>query len=359
MRTLSLLLAATAAFLPEPAVAQERTRTPAERNCSDDRGVDRCSGEQHRRVLTLFGLQPIETHAAAGDLVRRVFYVDGYGRDVVAISFLRRREQDAAMFVHFPRREGEAPRPPMQVLISEALWTEIEAASDLFDRDLAPAAPASPGSDVFICAHSWVYTVEAVEQPEEDKPARIRRKTQDACANGPAEQFAQLVHRRAVPLLPHCAVLDPSDHRNGATLLAACSLLSGDRIAAAHAMNAAQALRDISEPDDLARVREVFRPAASLTWPGADRPTRGDAAARAWHSGVTEVHTNFYIEGAHGLSPGRARVTGKLWRSADADGNTSGSNQQAPVELTWVREPHGEWQLESAVVGRFTPTRSF
>ena len=81
-RFVSLLFAITAAA---PVAAQR----PVDRNCSDDRGVDRCSEEQQRRTRQLFSVRSIEEHGAAGDQVRRVFYVDGYGRDVVLIALVR------------------------------------------------------------------------------------------------------------------------------------------------------------------------------------------------------------------------------------------------------------------------------
>ena len=347
------------AFLASAGAASaDQPRPPIAPDCSDDRGVDRCADEQHRRVLALFGLPPIETHLAAGDQVRRVFYVDGYGRDVVAITFIRRPAHDPAMIVTFPRREGEGARPPLEAVVPETVWNEIVEASELFDRDLAPLA-AMPGA-LSICMHSWVYTVEATDPTYNNAPASIRRKTQDACVDGPAEQFAQLVSTRAVPLLPYCALLDPSDHRNAATLLAECSRLSGDRSAAAHAFNAAQALRHISEPDELSRVRGAFYPDATLSWAGERHGGGSFAAARAWMAGVAAVRpTHFYILGVHGLTADRARVTASLWRAASAIGEAEQANQLAAVEQIWVREPHGTWMIESAVVGPFEATRDF
>lgn len=93
-----------------PAAAQGRVPP----GCSDDQGTDRCSAEEQRRVLELFGGKPIEEHARAGDQVRRSFYVDGYGRDLLAIVFIRAPGQDPTVQVHFPAQTGRSRTAPIQ-----------------------------------------------------------------------------------------------------------------------------------------------------------------------------------------------------------------------------------------------------
>lgn len=348
LAALALALSCTAADAQQP--GQLQAATP---ECSDDRGTDRCSAEQHRRVLALYGLEPIERLRGDGAQVRRVFYVDGNGRDAAAITFERRPERDPMMFVHFPRQGGARPRPQMEAQVPEAVWWDIVNGSEDFERDLAPL----PEGDSGVCLHSWVYTVEAADPTRGRELASARRKTQSACGGGLAGRYARHVYDLAVPLLPHCAALDADRHRNSVALLQACSLLSGDRSAAALAMNAAQALRNIGEPDELSRVRDAFDPNATLIW-ASERHGGSFAAARAWFAGVMAVRpTHFYIEGVHGLSANRARLIGRLWRSESADGNSSGSNQHATVEQIWSRAS-GEWKLENATVGPFTATES-
>ncbi|HEX8215926.1 MAG TPA: hypothetical protein VF577_00555, partial [Allosphingosinicella sp.] len=75
-------------------------------NCSDDRGLNRCSDEQQRQMRQLYAVPTIEEHAAAGEEVRRVFYVDGYGRDLILIAFVRSPGKDPEVRVHYPQRPG-------------------------------------------------------------------------------------------------------------------------------------------------------------------------------------------------------------------------------------------------------------
>ena len=149
-----------------------------ERDCRDDRGVDRCDEAQQRRVRELFGVRSIEEHRAAGDQVRRAFYVDGYGRDVVAIAFIRSPGRDPEVWVHYPRRDGEPTPEPLRAPVPRPVWNDVIERGEHFDRDVlsrpAPAAEprvARPAGDaaedpetIPLCLHSWVFTIEAVDR---------------------------------------------------------------------------------------------------------------------------------------------------------------------------------------------------
>ena len=82
--------------------------------------LDRCI-QRGSAQLALFGVSPIEAHAAGGDLVRRAFFVDGYGRDVVAISFIRPRGAPPELVVHVPRGEGGEVPEPMRTEVAAAV----------------------------------------------------------------------------------------------------------------------------------------------------------------------------------------------------------------------------------------------
>lgn len=324
-------------LLAAPIAAQQRP----DRNCTDDRGVDRCAAEQQRRVRALFGARSIEEHEAAGDQIRRVFYVDGYGRDMVAISFVRAPGRDPTVFVHFPRREGEPASEPLQAPVPRAVWGDVLFRSAGFDRSFVPLAPGTTS----ICLHSWVYTIEASDPPRHGRPARTRRKTEDACQDGPGETYAVELERAALALLPHCAALDPEQHRNEASMLAACRTLSGDRMAAAEVLNRAGAFRRVHGPDEVNLIAGHFDLSrASVDWNGARHPA-GSGAAAFWAAKMSEGgHTNFYVESVEGISADRVRLTGWLAR---------GDGTRARVEQNWVFGTIQEYWIESATVGPF------
>jgi hypothetical protein len=350
--TLSAWLMLGLAPVPKP-----RPAIPPPGDCRDDRGVDRCKVEQQRRVRDLFGVKPIEAHRNSGDQIRRAFYVDGYGRDVVAITFIRPKGSDPALWVHFPSEANGKRSEPLRAAVPLDVWEGVLRRSDLFDRQLAspPTARSRSGSDeILLCLHSWVYTVEATDPAQgEYRPATLRRKTEDACDDGPAEAYAAELTIAAVPLLPHCARLDRARHRNEAAQLSACRLLRGDRLAAAEVMNRLDELRNIEGPEDLALARGLFSDEAQIDWAGELYNSRGGAAA-VWAKKLAEGgRTNLYYEAFEGESAERVRFVGLFSRAAEGEDKY----RQARVEQIWTRED-GDFRIERVTVGAFEPERA-
>ena len=328
---------------------------PPRGDCRDDRLVDRCAPEQQGRVRELFGVKPIEEHRKAGDQVRRAFYVDGYGRDVVAIEFIRPKGADPLLRVHFPAREGQARTPPMSAAVDAERWSALLRRSEHFDRE-PQARPRKPGEkdedeEIVLCLHSWVYTVEATDPARgEDEAPPVRRRTEDACDNGLAEAFATELGATAVPLLPPCALLDRERHRNDMSLLASCGLLKGDRLAAAGVMNRVDALRHSDEEEDLALLRPLFGYRAGVDWAG--EANEGADAAAFWLRKTREADADFYFDEIVGETADRVRVLGALYRSV---GEGEAERQElAKVELVWEQEGN-RYQIERARVGPFEP----
>ena len=312
-----------------------------DRNCTDDRGVDRCSAAQQKRVRELFGVRSIEEHAAAGDQVRRAFYVDGYGGDVVTISFVRAAGREPMLWVHYPARKGEPRSEPLSAAVPDSVWQGVIERSAHFDRKLVPLPGEARSKDdddtqeIVLCIHSWVYTVEATDPAErEGRPPTIRRKVEDACENGLAEAYAVDLQRAALPLFPHCAALDPKQHRNPASQLGACRLLEGDRLAAAEVLNRAEELDHLEGPDDANSIRHLFDWEAVVDWAG-QRNDGTDSAAKFWATKITEGEgrTNLYYDTIRGESSERVRLNGILLRPAAGP-----DYEVAKVEQIWRRD---------------------
>lgn len=331
-------------FTAIPTVAQP----PTNRNCRDDRGTDRCAEAQQQRMRELYGVRSIEEHRAAGDQVWRVFYVDGYGGDLILIAFVRAPRRDPTLWVHYPRREGE-PRPePLQVPVTQASWDEVVERSVSFDRSFAQR-PGETG----LCLHSWVYTIESVGRSRGRLPAEVRRKTEDACENGPGSAYARELERIALSLIPHCAALDRRQHRNPSSMLAACRILHGDRLAAAEVLNRASGFRSIGGPEDRHRLIGLFAHETRIDWNGEEYRGSWSGAADFWvaHLDQQSGAANFYFQSVEAESADRVRLTGMLSRSVDGPQGRGNSSQQARVGQIWVRDFNGHFSIATATVG--------
>ena len=325
-------------------------------SCRGDRGVDRCSAEQQRRVRDLFGVRSIEEHRDAGDQVRRVFYVDGYGRDLLLISFVRAPGREPMASVHFPRRDGRTP-PALEASVPEAVWDDVLRRSASFDRSFTvlPPPPSRPGEERLLtaCLHAWVYTIEANDPARlTGDPASLRRKTQDACGDSPGEAYAQEVGQAALPLFPACAALGSSPFRSPVRQLAECAILAGDRLAAAAVMDRLGRLGRADGIEDAVLISGYFASGARIDWNGTRSGPRDFNLDEFWVARMATDHVAFFTpERVEGLSGERVRVTGFLERTDQVPAGSEPTYSRAPVEMIWVFPPVRVFQVESVTVG--------
>lgn len=301
-------------------------------------------------------MQPIEAHRDAGDQVRRAFYVDGYGRDVVAIAFVRSPGRDPEVRIHFVREEAAPDLAPIVAPVPADVWDLLIERSEHFDRALVPLPQPPAANEIVICMHSWVFTVEAADPAMyEGEPATIRRRTEDACENGLTEAYAAEIYRAALPLFPYCARLDARQYRTPANQLASCGVLTGDRSAAAMVMNAVDPLRRARGPDDLAEIAVLFDHRSRVTWNGEPNPTGGlDDAARYFLTRLAESRADYvYVERVDGERSDRVRLLGGLVRRAEQEEEDGDLVQRATVEMVWEEEHDDHFLIREARIGPF------
>ena len=307
-------------------------------------------------MRALYGVPSIEEHAAAGDELRRIFYVDGYGRDLILIAFVRAPGRDPELRVHYPRREREARPDPLRAPVPQGAWNEVVARAAHFDRSFVAVPEAGPS----ICSHSWVYVMEAAEPSRyPQQPVQIRRKTEDACEEGPGQVYARDLARLALGLIPHCSALDPAQHRNEASMLDACRILHGDRLAAAEVLNRAGAFRQLRGPQDAERIAGHFAQETQIDWAGAPYRGAGYRAGEFWTArlGPGDGPTNMYFERVEGETGRRVRLSGSLSRSVDTPRGEGTGIETATVEQIWTRDGNGEMQVERATIGPWRTDR--
>jgi hypothetical protein len=337
------------ALWAQPAAAQEW-------DCLDEAAVDRCDPAQQGRVRAMYGVATIEAHRDAGDQVRRVFYVDGSGNDVLAIVFIRAPGRDPELRVHFRREQGEPGPAAMVALVPAGQWSALIERSAHFDRAMVPRPV--PTDEETICTHGWVYTVEASDPAPSASPSgSVRRRTESACHDGLAAAYAVEIYRAALALLPYCGQLDSRQHRNPAMQIEACRALRGDRLAAAMVMNRVEPLGWIDRSVELARIAPLFHHSASVDWDGErNSADQLDGAARLYLARSIEGNRpRLRIDSVDGERSDRVRLRGALVRNVAQGEGEEERQERAPVELVWEAPDGGEFTIRSARIGRYEP----
>jgi hypothetical protein len=331
------LLAGLAAAAAAPAAA------PPSRDCSAPAVGARCEFDADARQRAAYGVRSIEEHQAAGDTVRRVFFSNAYGRDVVLVAFVRAAGHEPTLFVHFPKPKQGPAAAPLQAALSRETWERVIRASDLFDRQLAPLSPDPDANS--ICLDGWGYHIEAADPgPPGEPPAKVRKRRENACDGGLAGAFARDAIVIALPLLPSCAVLEGG----GASRLQQCGLLKGDRLAAAEALNRAAPLR--FGPEGGKDLSSIFDPTAAIHWSG-EEVGGATAPARFWTEKMKAAGGNtFYPTEVEGLTAYRVRMRGELVGGAETE---DGPKKRADTELIWTADVWSEFRITEARVGDF------
>lgn len=247
----------------------EEMKETFDRGCGDDQGVDRCDSATQKRMHRLYELDSPSTLLDKKVSARRAMIIDGYGNDVVAVTFTRGPGKGPFVEVKSPKITDFPAADPLQASVSEAVWNEVLRRSENFDHLLASELPRTdkdgkPVPNQRICLHAWFTVVEAIDAPRPspnemmgsagdgdgaeffetvpELPGKIRTDAESACGRGLSQAYAWELVRIAHESLPECAGLDTDKFRNLSVLLQTCSRLGGDRVAAAKAMDVVQKL---------------------------------------------------------------------------------------------------------------------
>lgn len=285
-------------------------------------------------------------------------FIDGYGRDTVAVEFRRAPGSGPEVALYLPRMPGETglAQPALTGAVPLADWEELERRSLYFDRRLVPEpVSTTEGSDerIVVCSHGWIYAVEYSDPAERSASRRLRRRVENACDGALTGEYATLLSDVAARLLSGCAALDRRLHRNSASLLNVCARFSGDRAAAALVYNRIGELRGGGRADDLPLLRSLFAPRARLEWNGELIERR---VAETWLARTSEAdNASYFTRRLHGESAQRVREQGVLqrWRNEGDEETGRSVLWSAPVELVWRLHLGIEFRIAEARVGAF------
>lgn len=329
-------------------------------DCFDDNLTNRCAEPEQARVRALLEIASAEAELEAGVEMYRVFFVDGYGNDMPAVTLERRPGASPRVVVN--GSEGRR----LSGAVSTEVWTQIRAGARYVDRELASRTPAGPDDTVQMCLHSWVVTVEIAEpSPHDSSIPGLRRKTQDACEDGLAVQYAFGLAKAAIEALHPCNELDPNQHRNDVARLSSCLGLEGDQLAAIEFLNGRERGANRIPADQTADAWGLwlgFSNTRNIDWNGVrvvETPARPGVLRISVASFLAERSAELGemwlgVENLRGDSSTQISVGGEIWISDRVDpSNTDGL--KAPYLQTWrAGRPGDGWRLESWTVGAFS-----
>ncbi|WP_298163392.1 hypothetical protein [Brevundimonas sp.] len=331
----------------------------SDRTCLDDNNRDICAPAMRAELLANLGMVTAEEDAAAGVESYRVFFVDGYGRDMPALVF-ERRPGGGPMSVVYGSGGARLEAP-----VSPAIWDEVIARAEFADRRLVePTSASTPNSAPAICLHAWNSTVEMTNSPVtrwQSEP--VRRRTESACDGALTTRFAFFAAEQTLKAQPHCQGLDLDRQRNVVTLIATCMALKGDRVAAATVFDQIRDGRPRPDLDPLDRYAWQnylgSNGSPRLNWGGEVVATQQGRDMNVAEFVIARLREHpslrFYPATYDALDARRVVVTGQArYSEANAEGQEQGFS--ADFSQTWIWDPSlSEWMVSEWTVQPFAP----
>lgn len=340
------------ALLAIPASAQDAKDFAS--GCADDSGGDRCSNAAIKAWHDRYGLRPVEAMAADGTAVRRMLYVDGYGRDVIAISAIRAKGAPPIIEIRQPSaKEAIAPttwtRP-----IPEKAWNRILGEATTAHRRFAPEG--GPADEIEMCLHAWVSRFESGD------PRRLasfvvgqvwldpesRAMTASACDGSPTDRFGATLAEVAADAFGECSSIDADRMRNGIALIEACMRLRGDTIAAGHVISIYRNLYPLifRARDEGKSWPDLLRADFDLASQDLKESEQADwDSVRALFAKANNVY--FDVEETTGLDADRVEMVAAFhWvNRASRAGAKRPERHTRKLRLMWVRQT-GNWVVD-------------
>lgn len=322
-------------------------------DCTPKPRRDLCQTEVDPAVLTRFGIATAEAEAEAGVEAYRVFFTDGYNRDLPPLAFERRPGSGPTVVVYGP--EGER----MKGAVASDVWERVVAESRFADRVLAPEPPAADEPAwvrTMPCLHPWSTGVELINTKPDSRS--VRRRFENACGGELTTQYAFRLADEAYKALPQCHALDLDRQRNVVTLLATCVSLRGDRVAAAQVRDAIWQGHPNGQRPDAGAWRAWLGTNGSPRLRWGDMEVRTD---RGSNNLVAEFlvarmqefpNLHFYAGRYEGVSSREVVVTGE---ATYVTGQQPERQWRAPYRQVWVWDPNlSEWMLSDWTMDSFT-----
>ena len=363
-----MLLATALCLCGSGAAAQEAVRNPEavkdvfDRGCGDDQGTDRCDPEVQQRMRDLYGVESAEALVASGITAYRAMFVDGYGRDIAIVSFVREPGVSPFVEVRTPKAEdGTTQAEPLRAPIGSEIWNDVIASAAYFDEKLArEVRPPEEDGTLRFCLHGWFVVAEAAVATRVDqsvlagtgsmdadrdislaveavmRESSIRSDAESSCAGGLAVGFAFGLADFAATALSQCDTFDGEDFRNLPVLLSACARASGDRLSTGDASRLATKLN---------RALRLERQ-DELEWLFVGLP---EERARRFLTAIEGG--DLYLNAPEGVDPDHARIAGQVIFRTEGGTNDW---QARDITLNLLRQT-GDFVIDTFDIGARRP----
>ncbi|WP_260482387.1 hypothetical protein [Sphingomicrobium flavum] len=202
-------------------------------NCTDGYSTDRCDPVVQAKMLEDYGAKAAAAFDNPNADMRRVFFIDGYGRDIILIEAVRVGEAEPEITI-YSRVFDRPATSHFTAPLSQRQWDRVIRQSENLDRAIyrAPTTDEQGEELFYFCLHGWHYWGQSVSK------GKIVNSVENSCnTDSVVERLAWDLADIALDAMPECAALDEANYVNDATRLRFCLQLGGDRLAMAQAMN--------------------------------------------------------------------------------------------------------------------------
>ena len=318
-------------------------------HCADDSGVNRCDADQRQRMFERYSLPSLALAMGDNQTIIRIFYIDGYGRDLVAITFVRDGNGTDRTSIAYPSDGAGALNEALNAPFPAAAWSDLrQRAEPLFANPETSERKASEPPS--ICLHGWMFDLESADRARSDNSVHARKRIVHACDDQMVPRFALDAAAVALEQFPACAALDPAQYRHAPSRLSACRLLNGNQLEAASVMNRGSKFRMIKDGADAVKLADMFTSDANILWNGRSSANENAASFWARHAGGPRGWTNLNVKSITGVEKGEVTLTGMLSRSIDTDRGAATGSETADVEQIWIRGQDGKFRVRHAEV---------
>jgi hypothetical protein len=165
-----------------------------------------------------FNAPPIENYVSHGAAVRRVYYHDAWGRDLLLVTFVYEPDKPPQLFIS--RRTGSHANPvpsSFHMTVPVDLWNSIVSPSDGIGDP--PTPTPAPDSEIIVCADG----IELILEATDGTAAGTRQRRTDSCVPERSFEYGETLARAAISLLSACSALPANPHAFAVKRLWVCT----------------------------------------------------------------------------------------------------------------------------------------